>query len=318
MIRFQPPPPASGPAVLLIPGIGGTARSARPLTQALGGLPVSVALRRPGAAGESGQAPSIPSRAQALARQLAEGLCPGELVVVGHSLGGYIALELVRELALLRPGAVCALVVAGQLPSHRQPCHADDGFADETLLGKVTGGTLPEGLAAEPELLRRLVDQWRGDYQAIDAYAAAEAARPRAPLAVPLHVWNATGDPAAPSGAALGAWREYTSAPTAFAVFEGGHDFLFTRAESAAARLRQLVPRQATFAPSRRPARTLAAPAESPSTSSTRASGRHADSTHRTPLLDGQKLPDAALGSVRPILPGGHSPVAPRTEVLHV
>ncbi|MER6537026.1 hypothetical protein ABT215_25155, partial [Streptomyces sp900105755] len=32
----------------------------------------------------------------------------------------------------------------------------------------------------------------------------------------------------------------------------------------------QLVPQQATFAPSRRPARTLAAPAESPSTSSTR------------------------------------------------
>ncbi|MEV1068550.1 DUF389 domain-containing protein, partial [Streptomyces sp. NPDC050263] len=31
----------------------------------------------------------------------------------------------------------------------------------------------------------------------------------------------------------------------------------------------ELVPRQATFAPSRRPARTLAAPAESPSTSST-------------------------------------------------
>ncbi|WP_051969216.1 amidohydrolase family protein [Kitasatospora azatica] len=58
---------------------------------------------------------------------------------------------------------------------------------------------------------------------------------------------------------------------------------------------RLLVPRQATFAPSRPPAHTLAAPAESPSTPSTRTSGRHAESTHRTPLLDGQKLPDAAL-----------------------
>ncbi|AWW40521.1 hypothetical protein DN051_30805 [Streptomyces cadmiisoli] len=58
------------------------------------------------------------------------------------------------------------------------------------------------------------------------------------------------------------------------------------------------MPRQATFAPSRRPARPLAAPAESPSTSSTRTSGRHAESTHRTPLLDGQTLPAAAL--VRP------------------
>ncbi|MBB4922063.1 SUKH-4 family immunity protein [Kitasatospora kifunensis] len=67
-----------------------------------------------------------------------------------------------------------------------------------------------------------------------------------------------------------------------------------------------LAPRQATFAPSRRPARTLAAPAESPSTSSTRTSGRHAESTHMgappgrrlgEPLLDGQRLPDAALGT---------------------
>ncbi|MFB7497219.1 CHAT domain-containing protein [Streptomyces sp. NPDC056161] len=62
------------------------------------------------------------------------------------------------------------------------------------------------------------------------------------------------------------------------------------------ARHAELVPRQATFAPSRRPARTLAAPAESPSTSSTRTSGRHTESTHRTPLLDGQTLPAEALG----------------------
>jgi xylan 1,4-beta-xylosidase len=72
---------------------------------------------------------------------------------------------------------------------------------------------------------------------------------------------------------------------------------------------RLLVPQQATFAPSRRPARSpelfeqggppLAAPAESPSTSSTR-SGRHAESTHRTPLLDGQTLPAGALGREAP------------------
>ncbi|GCB47521.1 oligopeptide transport ATP-binding protein oppF [Streptomyces sp. NL15-2K] len=39
----------------------------------------------------------------------------------------------------------------------------------------------------------------------------------------------------------------------------------------------------------------LAAPGTDPSTSSTRACARHAESTHRTPLLDGQTLPAAAL-----------------------
>ncbi|WP_156725143.1 non-ribosomal peptide synthetase [Streptomyces apocyni] len=57
----------------------------------------------------------------------------------------------------------------------------------------------------------------------------------------------------------------------------------------------QPVPQQATFAPSRRPARTLGAPGTSPSTSSTRARTRHAESTHRTPLLNGQTLPAGAL-----------------------
>ncbi|RKE18113.1 ADP-ribosylglycohydrolase [Streptomyces sp. TLI_171] len=56
-----------------------------------------------------------------------------------------------------------------------------------------------------------------------------------------------------------------------------------------------LAPRQTTFAPSRRPARTLAAPAENPSTPSTRASGRHAERTHRTPLRDGRRLSAEAL-----------------------
>ncbi|MPY54297.1 hypothetical protein FPZ41_39395 [Streptomyces sp. K1PN6] len=70
------------------------------------------------------------------------------------------------------------------------------------------------------------------------------------------------------------------------------------------------MPQQATFAPSRRPARTLAAPAESPSTSSTRTSGRHAESTHRTPLLDGQTLPAGALARTTAPLRGaaGSSP----------
>ncbi|MGW2646984.1 acyclic terpene utilization AtuA family protein [Streptomyces sp. NPDC001393] len=69
-----------------------------------------------------------------------------------------------------------------------------------------------------------------------------------------------------------------------------------------------LVPQQATFAPSRRPARSptalrawevppLAAPGTSPSTSSTRTCTRHAESTHRTPLLDGQTLPAGALAA---------------------
>ncbi|MER5212045.1 type I polyketide synthase [Streptomyces sp. NPDC002838] len=89
--------------------------------------------------------------------------------------------------------------------------------------------------------------------------------------------------------------------------------------DAPAERYGDLVPRQAPFAPSRRPARSptalrawevppLAAPAESPSTSSTRASGRHAESTHRTPPLNGQTLPAGALGTARPDDPAPPAP----------
>ncbi|MFB7116098.1 type I polyketide synthase, partial [Streptomyces sp. NPDC056291] len=80
--------------------------------------------------------------------------------------------------------------------------------------------------------------------------------------------------------------------------------------EQADRLLTHLAPCQATFAPSRRPARSpelfeqggppLAAPGETPSTSSTRASARHAESTHRTPLLHGQTSPAAALVTAVP------------------
>ncbi|WP_159776524.1 hypothetical protein [Streptomyces sp. HM190] len=81
-----------------------------------------------------------------------------------------------------------------------------------------------------------------------------------------------------------------------------------------------LVPRRATFAPSRRPARTLAAPGTSPSTSRTRTCARHAGSTHQTPLLDGQTSPAAALvperGRLRPV-PGRASSSSVRNTSSH-
>ncbi|OLZ66588.1 hypothetical protein AV521_27230 [Streptomyces sp. IMTB 2501] len=68
-----------------------------------------------------------------------------------------------------------------------------------------------------------------------------------------------------------------------------------------------LVPHQATFAPSRRPVHPLAAPAESPRTPSPSgtASGRHTESTHRTPLPDGQTLRAGTLDSLRVLQIGG-------------
>ncbi|MFC5199999.1 MGDG synthase family glycosyltransferase [Streptomyces kaempferi] len=93
---------------------------------------------------------------------------------------------------------------------------------------------------------------------------------------------------------------------------------LFTRtpgqgpaAEIARRHRRAPVPRQATSAPSRRPARPLAAPTESPGTPSARTSGRHAESTHRTPPSDGRTRP-AAAPARKDSVPAGRTRPAPR------
>jgi pyochelin biosynthesis protein PchC len=234
VITLQPPLPTRGAAVVVIPGIGGSARGARLLKSALGDIPLSVASMRPRA--DAGAVVSIPDRAEALADRMAERPLPDRLVLAGHSLGSYFAVELARRLERRAPGLVAAVVVAAQLPPHRLPPHADDGFDDETVLRKVTGGATPEALAANPALLRILIDQWRADYQAIDAYKP----EPIEPIGSPLHVWTATQDPSAPGGEAMLAWREYTDGPATYQAFEGSHDFLFAGPASVAARLLRL------------------------------------------------------------------------------
>lgn len=230
---LHPPlPPGAPAAVVVIPGVAGTVRATRALTAALSPLPVAVAVRRPGPSGQL----SLPERAGTLAARLTAGHLPERLVVAGHSLGAYVGLELVGLLEQFAPGTVCTLVVAGQLPPHRLAPHADDGLDDATVLRKVTGGGPPRQVAGDPALLAALVDQWRADYRAIDAYKP----RPAPRVTADLHVWTATGDPSAPRGEAMACWDAYTSGPAAFEEFEGSHDFLFTRAEPVAERLRRL------------------------------------------------------------------------------
>ncbi|MDI5972672.1 alpha/beta fold hydrolase [Streptomyces sp. SL13] len=244
MIGLHPALPPCDTAVVVVPGIAGTARAVRPLTAALAPVPVSVAVRRPSPAGRGGSLP-IPRRAEELAARLTAGPLPARLIVAGHSLGAYIALELVRLLALSAPATACTLVVAAQLPPHRLPLHADDGFDDATVLRKVTGGTAPDGLAGDPALLGVLIDQWRTDYRAIDAYKPEPAALTDAPV----HVWTATGDPSAPYGEGTADWGRYTTGPVHREEFDGSHDFLFTRVAPVADRLRQLTARPIEVCP---------------------------------------------------------------------
>jgi hypothetical protein len=192
----------------------------------------------------------------------------------------------------LGPEAFRSLLTQSDRPPAADPLDSALGLAVRRWCPPALG--LPEHATADAYLARRR------ELGPVEATRRLLGAAGLSALLVDTGLDAAAGQPLLP----LAELSAVTGAPVHQVVrLESVAERLAARAPAAAdwsgalteALAAELVPRQATFAPSRRPARTLAAPAESPSTSSTRTSGRHADSTHRTPLLDGQKLPDAAL-----------------------
>lgn len=183
--------------VVLIPRAGVAGEDTAALASALGGVRFVVVERSPGAAGvpargdDSWDQPSAEAGAEAdvVARQLARGVRPDRLVVVGQGDGASVAVELARRLeGISRTRAwVRAVVVAAATPSRA------DGP------GQVE------------------------------------------PIAAPIHVWAGSGDPFAPPGHGMLGWREHTEASATFRQFDGADDFLLTRAQEVARRLRQLL-----------------------------------------------------------------------------
>ncbi|RKT54240.1 thioesterase II family protein [Saccharothrix australiensis] len=208
-------------AVVLLPGIGVPARTATPLAEHLPGVRVvTVGLRPTTAAGLA----DVRTRAESFAEALLPGRTAERLLVVGHSMGAVVGLELAHVLHRSAPGLVRGLVVAAQVAPHRLPRHGPDHYTDDAVLGHVLGDRpLPPDLAAAPDFTSALVSRWRADYLALDAY------RPERGRRVPadLHVWTGADDPVTADPDDTTAWSEYGSARVTTREFPGAHDFLF-------------------------------------------------------------------------------------------
>lgn len=102
----------TGPAVLLLHGIGGRASLWRPTIEALSSAHRVIAMDMPGYDGTGAALDNFPAVADAALALLAErGIAQAD--VVGHSLGGMVALEM----ALRHPQAVRRLVIVASSPA---------------------------------------------------------------------------------------------------------------------------------------------------------------------------------------------------------
>lgn len=153
-------------------------------------------------------------------------LVPGPFILYGHSMGAMLAYLLChRLLESGRPLPEHVFVSSFPAPSHHHDRHRGSMTDEQFIAHMRTLGGLPPAVLEEPKLLRLILPMLRADIAAIDGYRHLE----RIPLPVPLTVMFGAQETALV--ATVRDWQQETVHPIALQRFDGGHFFLYQRAE---------------------------------------------------------------------------------------
>jgi medium-chain acyl-[acyl-carrier-protein] hydrolase len=145
-------------------------------------------------------------------------------VLYGHSMGAWLAFELVR--ALRRVGKVrpAHLVVSARRAPHRPArLPALSALPDAAFVDGVQQryGGIPEAIRSSPELMSLFLPTMRADFTLLDRYRYRE----EPPLDIPLTSWHGRED-RIEDESDVRAWSEHTTGPFQFRQMPGGHFFL--------------------------------------------------------------------------------------------
>ncbi|SCG74677.1 thioesterase domain-containing protein [Micromonospora coxensis] len=161
----------------------------------------------------------------------------GPYVIYGHSMGGRVGFEVVRELRRSGGPLPLRLYVGGARAPHVTAPSLFDGLSrvdDDELLRRLgAGGGLPAELLAHPELVELLLPLLRADFGRVDSYRYV----PDEPLPVPIVAFSGRHDRAV-TRAHSDAWREHTAAGFTLRDIDGGHFFLTDRLPELLAAIR--------------------------------------------------------------------------------
>lgn len=244
---------ATSATVVLLPHAGGNPGSYRSFADALPAEADVLGYCYPGRLDRLAEPPlgEVGALADAVAAELRDlvprcttgaGAEPGErhppLVLVGHSMGSYVALETASRLE--RDGRRVALVVAsGSRPPHRvRPRHVVAGGAAAVMADAVRLDPSCRPVFDDPDLRDLVLPALLADYAAVEAYRRADVQ----PLGCPVVSYAGADDPVAPPVDVMG-WGDWSAvtadrqggAGSRLAVrrhrtFAGGHFFVTTDA----------------------------------------------------------------------------------------
>ncbi|WP_425400679.1 thioesterase II family protein [Aeoliella sp.] len=193
-----------------------------------------VPLRLPGREDRLGETPyaDLAQLADDAAEAVAS-LAPLPSLFVGHSLGGYVALEVTKRLLDTSHVPSKLIVAACGAPRggrSKSPIGQldDDAFVD-AVATRYDG--IPDLVRQSPELLAMVLPALRADIQMIESYDY----QPTTPLPIDILALGGTDDGGV-SPHRLNEWRNFTGGSFQMRLFPGGHFFLHPapRREAAA------------------------------------------------------------------------------------
>ncbi|MBA0052240.1 thioesterase [Streptomyces sp. AJS327] len=219
--------------LLCFPHGGGSANYFAPLARELPASLDVLGVQYPGR--QDRRTEPVLDDVRELARRVTDVLAeqpPQPTVFLGHSLGAYVAFEVMHDLQRRSlPLPACLLVSSQGAPRAWRWRERAYELSDEVIVGHVrrmTRAELPE--LDDPEVLSVLLPVLRGDFKAADTYQATVEQRLSCPISCYL---GEEDDYVRRQDTEL--WREETTGETRLKLFPGGHFYLDARIPEVAA-----------------------------------------------------------------------------------
>jgi medium-chain acyl-[acyl-carrier-protein] hydrolase len=160
-----------------------------------------------------------------------ENIANSSYALYGHSMGAMLAFELLHALRAAGLELPVCSFFSAKNPPHRVQDKLRHLLSNEELWDEVRGmGGTPEELFANPELRELFFPVLRRDFKLVDTY---EVVPGRDALNCPFVVLYGQGDSLTPAETLM-EWAKYSSCKTTLHGFDGGHFFVFDRAEEVA------------------------------------------------------------------------------------